>query len=186
MSNAQLPAYHLQHGETLATMAAFIEGRKQSIELPLNHDKFVKEGLIEHGEPTRFTRKEVYTGLDLAYANAKDGGPQAATSALPEKGTKSGHVRALRTNYTYGKNGSKSANLLLYGLGKHRRLVRKRSADAELEASVKAGTTFSYGDKEYANEHLARKAGCRDVYGPNWWDCDKDVKAKRLASIKLA
>ena len=186
MSNATLPAYHLQHGGTVATIATFIEGRKQSIELPLNHDKFVKEGLIEHGEPTRFTRKEVYTGLDLAYANAKDGGPQAATSALPESANKSGHVRALRTNYTYGKNGSKSANLLLYGLGKHRRLVRKRNADAELEASVKAGTTFSYGDKEYATEHLARKAGCRDVYGQNWWDCEKDVKAKRLASIKLA
>ena len=186
MSNAALPAYHLQHGGTVATIATFIEGRKQSIELPLNHDKFVKEGLIEHGEPTRFTRKEVYTGLDLAYAKAKDGGPQAATSALPVSANKSGHVRALRTNYTYGKNGSKSANLLLYGLGKHRRLVRKRREDAELEASVKAGTTFSYGDKEYATEHLARKAGCRDVYGQNWWDCEKDVKAKRLASIKLA
>lgn len=186
MSNAQLPAYHLQHGGTVATIAAFIEGRKQSIELPLNHDKFVKEGLIEHGEPTRFTRKEVYTGLDLAYANCKDGGPQAATSALPESANKSGHVRALRTNYTWGKNGCKSANLVLYALGKHRKVVRQRNNAATLEASVKAGTAFSYGDKEYANEHLARKAGCRDVYGPKWWDCDKDVKAERLASIKLA
>lgn len=186
MSNAQQPAYHLQHGDTVATIAAFAEGRKQSIELPLNHDKFVKEGLIEHGEPTKFSRAEIYAGLTLAYANAKDGGPQAATSALPENAIKSGHVRALRTKYAYGKNGSKSANLLLYSLGKHRRLVRKRSADAELEASVKAGTTFSYGDKDYANEQLARKAGCRDVYGQNWWDCDKDTKATRLASIKLA
>ena len=107
------------------------KGSARTVELPINHDKFVKMGLIEHGEPSKFTRSQVYAGLDLVYANCRADGPLACAS-LPEKANKAGHTRALGMGYTYGKGGVKHANLMLYGLGKHRRPQLPTTASSTL------------------------------------------------------
>ena len=184
MMTTNPPAYHMQHATTRLALGKFVEGSARTVELPINHDKFVTLGLIEHGEPSKFTRSQVYAGLDLAYANCRADGPLASAS-LPEKANKAGHTRALSMGYTYGKGNVKHANLMLYGLGKHRKANKSRKNDAALTAAVKAKTDVTYDGKSYASEDLARKAGCRAVHGANWWDCDADTKVKRLAGIKL-
>ena len=181
MMTTNPPAYHMQHATTRLALGKFVEGSARTVELPINHDKFVTLGLIEHGEPSKFTRSQVYAGLDLAYANCRADGPLAC-APLPEKGNKAGHIRALSMGYTYGKDGAKHANLTLYGLGKHRKANRSRRNASELAVAVKAKTTVTYDGKQYANEDLARKAGCRAVHGQDWWKVDKD---ERLAAVKL-
>jgi len=180
----QPPAYHMQHDGNIVAMATFVESNARSVELPIDRTKFLSSGLIEHSvnlELAKFTRAEIYAGLELVYANCRADGPQAC-SVLPEGARKAGHVQALKTGYTWGKNGCKSAKLVPYALGKHRKANRSRKNATALADAVKAKTSVAYKGKNYANETLARKAACRDVHGPDWWMTDKE---SRLANIKL-
>ena len=178
------PAYHMQHDGNIVAIATFVASNARSVELPIDKTKFLSSGLIEHSaglELAKFTRAEIYAGLELVYANCRADGPQAC-SVLPENARKAGHVQALKTGYSWGKNGCKSAKLVPYALGKHRKANRSRRNATALADAVKAKTTVTYNGKQYASEELARKAGCRDVHGPDWWMTDKE---SRLAAIKL-
>ena len=175
------PAYHVQHGSTIDAIASFVASNARSVELPIDKTKFLSSGLIEHGEIAKFTRAEIYAGLELVYANCRADGPQAC-SVLPENARKAGHVQALKTGYSWGKNGCKTAKLVPYALGKHRKANRSRKTASELAVAVKAKTAVTYKGKQYASEFLARKAACRNVHGPDWWKTDKD---ERLAAVKL-
>ncbi len=175
------PAYHMQHEGNIAVLQRFVASNARSVELPIDKTKFLSSGLIEHGEIAKFTRAEIYAGLELVYANCRADGPQAC-SVLPEGARKAGHVQALKNGYNYGKGGIKHANLVMYSLGKHRKANRSRKTASELAVAVKAKTAVTYNGKQYASEVLARKAACRDVHGPDWWKADKD---ERLAAVKL-
>lgn len=176
------PAYHVQHGPTIDAIASFVASTARSVELPVDKTKFLTSGLIEHGEITKFTRGEINAGMQLVFENCRADGPQAC-SVLPEKATKQSILNALKHGYSYGKGGIKHAkSLVMYSLGKHRKANRSRRNASELAAAVKAKVTVTYNGKQYATEELARKAGCRDAHGKDWWKTDKD---ERLAAIKL-
>ena len=190
-------AYALQHEETILTMQAFISGTKAKVELPIAGD-FVSTGIIEWSKDyamTTFTRGELYAGLTMAYQNARDNGPQACGS-LPAKPNKSGHINALGMGYTptRGKNKNRRVVLVLQGLSATRQANKRAAYKADLEASVSAGTAFTAEgvvDKDgasrvYMDEHSARKAFCRKAHGDSWWDCDKAIKAERLAGAIIA
>ena len=179
------PAYHMQHDGNIVAIATFVASNARSVELPIDKTKFLTSGLIEHSvglELAKFTRGDINAGMQLVFDNCRADGPQAC-SVLPEKASKQSIIGALKHGYSYGKGGIKHAkSLVMYALGKHRKANRSRKSATALAAAVKAKTTVTYNGKQYANEELARKAGCRDVHGPDWWMTDKD---KRLAAVKL-
>ena len=191
-------AYALQHEATVLDMQTFVRGNKRSVSLPIKAE-FVSTGIIEWSKDyvmTQFTRSDLYAGLTIAYENARKHGPQACGS-LPSKPNKTGHINALGMGYTptpRGKNAGKPkrrVSLVLQGLAATRQANGRAAYKADLEASVKAGTAFTAegvvdkdgASRSYPDEHSARKAWVRQDanYGANWWDCDKAVKAERLA-----
>ena len=192
-------AYALQHEATVLDMQTFVRGNKRSVSLPIKAE-FVSTGIIEWSKDyvmTQFTRSDLYAGLTIAYENARTNGPQACGS-LPSKPNKTGHINALGMGYTpsRGKNKGNRVSLVLQGLAATRQANKRTAYKAGLEASVKAGTAFTAEgvvDKDgasriYPDEHSARKAWVRQDanYGANWWDCDKAVKAERLAEAVVA
>ena len=98
-----------------------------------------------------------------------------------------------------GKNKGQSVPALAYGLVRMRREDRRVMRQAQRQealasAQSNGGVFFATGvqDKDgvgvpYPNETAARKAWCRaeSNYGPNWWDCEKSVKADRLAEAVI-
>ena len=190
-------AYALQHVGNIADMQTFVSGNKRTVELPIKGE-FVSTGIMEWSKDyamTTFSRSDLYAGLTIAYQNARTNGPQACGS-LPTTPNKTGHIKALAMAYTptRGKNKNKRVPLVLQGLAATRQANKRAAYKATLEASVSAGTAFTaegVTDKDgasrvYADEHSAKKAWCREVHGANWWDCDKEVKAERLAEAVIA
>ena len=187
-------AYALQFEDVILDMQSFVRGNKRSVSLPIKAE-FVSTGIIEWSKDyvmTQFTRSDLYAGLTIAYENARKHGPQACGS-LPSKPNKTGLIKALCLGYTptRGKNNGNRVSRVLQGLAATRQANGRAAYKADLEASVKAGTAFTAEgvvDKDgasriYPDEHSARKAWVRQDanYGANWWDCDKAVKAERLA-----
>ena len=112
-----------------------------------------------------------------------------------------GSASLLGDTYTIksGKNKGNQVPALAYGLVRMRREDRRAIRQATRQANLataqdNGGVFYATGvqDKDgvgvpYPTETAARKAWCRAPanYGPNWWDCEKSVKADRLAEAVI-
>jgi len=168
-------------------MRTFMLGNSKKVTLPMDKEAFLKNGLIEDGDPNTFTRKQVQQGLARCVRNVRsgDGHGPAGRVALPDAISKAASVRILEAKHPR-KTGDPDS-LLLACLAKYRKHIRKAAQAVAIKASVKAGTAWvaeEVYDKDgnfriFVDQMSAIKAWARsqDV---DWWK-DPTTKASLLA-----
>jgi len=164
-------------------MDTFMRGNKQKVTLDMDKDAFLKQGLIESGEPSTFTRKQIQNGLVKCVKNVQSGnghGPVGRVS-LPTGSSKAAALRILQAKHP--RKTGEPESLLLACLAKYRKHQRKAAEAVALEASVNAGTAWVAEDvvdadgnpRIYVDQMSAIKAWARSQ-DADWWK-DADTKA---------
>ncbi len=180
-------AYALQHATNMNTLHSFMSGSQKTVDMQINFAKFTS-GLIEWDNSiTTMTRSQVTTALKACIKNAREHGPKSC-EALPPKANKTGLLNAMTMTTTSKKHGQ--LNLILVGLAKARKVIRTQEQTAVLNAAVEANTAwYAPGvvnkdgtPRAWPTEMKARKAGCRLMFGAEWYMNDK---SNRLSSIAV-
>ena len=181
-----IPSYVEQMNEVEANMRVFAHSRKQKIDLPINRDVFLNDGLIEWSEgydkenaASTFTRAEYVEGMQKVIANASSGGIK--TSGLPTgTANRIGIQNAFSLDHTLGRmspRAGEKVSMLFHCLAKYRRSKKseaKKQANADALAvaqTTKTSVTFDVvpmGEKkkvkahsEHAGVKQAIRAYCR-------------------------
>jgi len=168
-------------------MRTFMLGNSKKVTLPMDKEAFLKNGLIEDGDPNTFTRRQVQQGLARCVKNVKSGnghGPVGRV-ALPDGISKAASVRILEAKHPR-KTGDPDS-LLLACLAKYRKHIRKEAHSVAIKASVKAGTAWvaeEVVDADgnpviFVDQMSAIKAWARSQ-NADWWK-DPTTKATLLA-----
>tara|TARA_Y100001972_G_C7607037_1_gene304271 strand:+ start:404 stop:982 length:579 start_codon:yes stop_codon:yes gene_type:complete len=168
-------------------MRTFMLGNSKKVTLPMNKEAFLKNGLIEDGDPNTFTRRQVQQGLARCVKNVKSGnghGPVGRV-ALPDGISKVASVRILEAKHPRPTGDPDS--LLLACLAKYRKHIRKAAQAVAIEASVKAGTAWVAEEvvdadgnpRIFVDQVSAIKAWARSQ-NADWWK-DPTTKANLLA-----
>ena len=198
-----IPSYVEQMNEVEANMRVFAHGRKQKIDLPINRDAFLNDGLIEwsvgydkENTTSTFTRAEYVEGMQKVIANASSGGIK--TSGLPTgTANRIGIQNAFSLDHTLGRmspRAGEKVSMLFHCLAKYRRSKKsaaKKQANADalaLAVKHKAQITFDVvpmGEKkkvkaysEHADVKTATRAYCRARWGSDWAK-DSAIRASR-------
>ena len=199
-NNTTNPSYAEQHLPNLQAMADIVSDKRADRTIAIDKEAFLERGRIEHlrtGQVAHsFTKKEIYAGLKLCVANAKEKGPLSCV-ALPDKPNKAGVLNMMKMYHTIasGKRMGEKVNLLLHGLAAHRKALRRDAKAAELEL-VKAagqewyaeGVTLADGRlRAYTDMAKAMKGWIRNTYGADWYsDPAKKVQYLQEAASKVS
>ena len=205
-----IPSYVEKMNEVEANMRVFAHGRKQKIDLPINRDAFLNDGLIEwsvgygkENTTSTFTRAEYVEGMQKVIANASSGGIK--TSGLPEgTANRIGIQNAFSLDHILGiksPRAGQKVSMLFHCLAKYRRAKKsaaKKQANADALAvaqTTKTSVTFDVvplGEKKKAKAHSehagvkqAIRAYCRVKWGSDW-HADATLKPTRMAEATKA
>ena len=181
------PKFAVAKEPLIRKMDTFMRGNKRKVTLDMDKDAFLKRGLIESGEPSTFTRKQIQNGIVKCVKNVQSGnghGP-AGRVALPTGSSKAAALRILQAKHQ--PRTGEPESLLLACLAKYRKHLRTQAKAVALEASVNAGTAWVAQDvvdddgnlRIYVDQMSAIKAWARSQ-DADWWK-DADTKATLLA-----
>ena len=114
------PKFAVAKEPLIRKMDTFMRGNKRKVTLDMDKDAFLKRGLIESGEPSTFTRKQIQNGLVKCVKNVQSGNGHwpAVRVALPTGSSKAAALRILQAKHQ-PKTGEPES-LLLACLAKYR------------------------------------------------------------------
>lgn len=169
-------------------LRAFMDNKNaKTIDLPIQAG-FETTGIPEWTQNyamTTFTKTQIRAGLTVAFNNAVEHGPQAA-SDMPTKPRGVGFLNGLDRKYTSNpRNGDfYTVDLWLHAAAATRRANKRAAYKAELQTAIDSGAAWTAegvvdGDgvlRTYVNQQKAANAWARKKWGDSWWQTDKAAR----------